>query len=64
MFVDDDADDRFIYGEVCQKPGILNKLKFFHDRSAGLKYLRETTEKPFKRILDYREKCRHPDSII
>lgn len=47
IFVDDDADDQFITRKACQKPGIANKLKFFHNGVAALNYLRETTEKPF-----------------
>src|SRR5687767_11681131 len=47
IFVDDDADDQFIYQEICLKLGVANRLKFFHRADTVLKYLRETAEKPF-----------------
>ena len=47
IFVDDDADDQFIYQEICENLGVLNTLKFFHRADAVLEYLRETTDKPF-----------------
>src|SRR5688572_30595355 len=47
IFVDDDADDQFIFEEVCRKLEIVNKLKFFRDGGTALNYLRETSEKPF-----------------
>lgn len=47
IFVDDDADDQFIYEEIFRKIGRLNKLKFFRRGEALLAYLRETTDKPF-----------------
>jgi CheY-like chemotaxis protein len=47
IFVDDDADDQFIYQEICLKLGVLQRLKFFNRADSVLKYLRETSEKPF-----------------
>jgi CheY-like chemotaxis protein len=47
IFVDDDTDDQFIYEEICQKLGLLNKLKFFNNGELVLTYLRETKDKPF-----------------
>ena len=47
LLVDDDADDQFIYEEICRKIGVANKLKFFHQGAALLTYLRETADKPF-----------------
>lgn len=46
IFVDDDADDQFIYEEICLKLGMKNSLKFFNRAESVLNYLRETTEKP------------------
>jgi CheY-like chemotaxis protein len=47
IFVDDDADDQFIYEEICRKLGVANKLRFFERADTVLKYLRETQERPF-----------------
>ena len=47
IFVDDDADDEFIYEEICRKIGLINQLRFFRRGEAALAYLRETAEKPF-----------------
>jgi CheY-like chemotaxis protein len=46
IFVEDDADDQFIYEEVCVKLGMTNRVRFFNRGETVLKYLRETTEKP------------------
>jgi CheY-like chemotaxis protein len=46
IFVDDDADDQFIYQEICERLALPNKLKFFTHAHAVLNYLRTTTEKP------------------
>jgi len=46
IFVEDDADDQYIYREACQKLGVKN-VKFFPSAESVLTYLRETTEKPF-----------------
>lgn len=46
IFVDDDADDQFIYEEVCVKLGMKNPVRFFNQAESVLKYLRETTDKP------------------
>lgn len=47
IFVEDDADDQFIYAEICKRLGLPNTLKFFQTGTALLDYLRETTDKPF-----------------
>lgn len=47
VFVDDDADDQFIYEEICRNLGLAKELRFFHAAEPALRYLRETTEKPF-----------------
>ena len=47
IFVDDDADDQFIYEEIFRKLGLNNNLKFFHRAQSALAYLRDTPDKPF-----------------
>jgi len=47
IFVEDDADDQFIYEEICLKLGMKNPVKFFNKAESLLNYLRETAEKPF-----------------
>jgi len=47
IFIDDDADDQFIFKEICHKLGLTNPLKFFNNGSAILNYLWETQETPF-----------------
>ncbi|MDQ2657388.1 MAG: response regulator [Bacteroidota bacterium] len=47
IFVEDDADDQYIFHEVCEKLGVADRLKFFPSAETVLHYLRTTTEKPF-----------------
>lgn len=47
IFVEDDADDQFIYEEVCRKLAVRNPLKFFPNAESALNYLRITSDKPF-----------------
>ena len=47
LFVEDDADDQFIYEEICDRLGVANQVKFFHSGDEVLNYLRATTDKPF-----------------
>ena len=47
LFVEDDADDQFIYEEICHRLGVANHVKFFHSGDEALNYLRSTTDKPF-----------------
>lgn len=47
IFVEDDADDQFIYEEICAKLGVGNNVKFFKTGASVLQYLRETSDKPF-----------------
>lgn len=47
IFLDDDADDHFIFTEICNRLGVGDRLKFFTRGSAMLQYLRTTPDKPF-----------------
>ena len=47
IFVEDDADDQFIFEEICIKLGVSNQMKFFYSAEAVLSYLRQTPDKPF-----------------
>ena len=47
IFLDDDADDHFIFTEICKKLELRNELKFFSHGEDLLAYLRSTYDKPF-----------------
>jgi len=47
IFVDDDADDHFIFAEVCKKMGLVNETKFFRGGQDVLDYLLKTDDRPF-----------------
>jgi CheY-like chemotaxis protein len=46
VVIDDDTDDHFIFGEVCQKLKLRNELKFFKTGASALQYLRTTQDQP------------------
>lgn len=46
VFVDDDADDQYIYEEICKKLTLVNKRIFFRKATELLDYLRTTADKP------------------
>lgn len=52
IFVEDDADDQFIYREICTKLGVADRLRFFTSGEAVLRYLSETAEDPFIILCD------------
>lgn len=47
IFLDDDADDHFIFTEICKKLQLKNELRFFNTGQGLLDYLRATEDKPF-----------------
>ena len=52
IFVEDDADDQYIFQEVCEKLGLADRLKFFPSAESVLNYLRTSNERPFSIFCD------------
>lgn len=46
IFVEDDADDRYIYQEIFERLGISDRLRFFKEGKELLGYLQKTSDKP------------------